>query len=84
VFLAGGNPKIEPSNIVLRGNLFEPSEILKVLYKVKMFFLLENDTRSNLNFHFATFASSVPNKNAAKTHDFATFGKSKKLRDFEF
>ena len=84
MFLAGGNPKIEPSNIVLRGNLFEPSEILKVLYKVRFFFLLENDTRSNLNFHFATFASSVPNKNAAKTHDFATFGKSKKLRDFEF
>ena len=37
VFLAGGNPKIEPSNIVLRGNLFEPSEILKVLYKVRFF-----------------------------------------------
>ena len=38
VFLAGGNPKIEPSNIVLRGNLFEPSEILKVLHKVRIFF----------------------------------------------
>ena len=32
VFLEGGNPKIEPSNIILRGNLFEPSETLKVLY----------------------------------------------------
>ena len=37
LFSAGGNPKIEPSNRVLRGNLFEPSEILKVLYKVIFF-----------------------------------------------